>query len=230
MADYGTYCPVSLATEVLADRWTPLVVRELLLGNTRFNDLARALPGISRTLLTQRLRHLERRGVVELWPSPAGRGYEYQLTPAGQDLMPVIESMANWAIEWLYDELHPEEVECTQLMWWMCRRLDLDRLPSERVVIAFEHTAPRRQTIWLVLDHGQASVCITPPAAESDVVVSMTTPVLSRVFSGSAAWGDAVRAGDIAMSGPRTLVRALPRWFSWSPFRDATRARAARVP
>jgi DNA-binding HxlR family transcriptional regulator len=83
MPDYGRYCPVAMSSEVLADRWTPLIVRELLLGNTRFNDIARGLPGVSRTLLAQRLRHLERRGVLETWPSPTGRGSEYHLTPAG---------------------------------------------------------------------------------------------------------------------------------------------------
>lgn len=228
MADYGNYCPVSLSTEVLADRWTPLVVRELLLGNTRFNDIARGLPGISRTLLTQRLRHLERRGAVELWPSPTGRGNEYHLTPAGRDLMSVIEAMANWAIEWLYDELTPEDVEPTQLMWWMHRRIDTEALPPGRVVVQFDHTAPTRQSIWMVLDHGDPSVCITHPGMDSDVVVSMTTPTLSRVFNGQDTWADAVRTGAITVTGPRTIVRALPRWFLWSPFREATRTRALR--
>ena len=111
MTEYGAFCPVSLATEVLAERWTPMVIRELVLGNTRFNDIARGLPGISRSLLTQRLRHLERKGVVETWPSPTGRGNEYHLTPAGKDLYPVIEAMANWVIEWLYDDLDSDDVD-----------------------------------------------------------------------------------------------------------------------
>jgi DNA-binding HxlR family transcriptional regulator len=229
MPDYGAYCPVSLSTEVLADRWTPLVVRELLLGNTRFNDIARGLPGISRTLLTQRLRHLERRGVVELWPSPTGRGSEYHLTPAGKDLFPVVEAMASWAIEWLYDELRPEDVAPTQLMWWMHRRIDVDALPPGRVVVEFEHTGPTRQTIWLVLDRGQPSVCVTHPGMDVDVVVSMATPTLSRVFNGFDSWPDAVRSGAIEVAGPPTLVKALPRWFAWSPFREATLARTARA-
>src|SRR5690606_3089197 len=121
MADYGRYCPISLGSEVVADRWTPLILRELFLGNTRFNDIARGLPGISRSLLVQRLRHLERMGVVELWPSRAGRGNEYHLTPAGQGLEPVIDALGHWAVEWMFEELDPTDVDAVNLLWWMHR-------------------------------------------------------------------------------------------------------------
>ncbi|MEQ1786377.1 MAG: winged helix-turn-helix transcriptional regulator [Acidimicrobiales bacterium] len=228
MPEYGHFCPVSLATEVLADRWTPLIVRELILGNTRFNDIARGLPGISRTLLTQRLRHLERKGVVATWPSPTGRGHEYHLTPAGKDLEPVITAMANWVIEWLYDDLDSHDVEPPTLMWWMHRLVDTDNLPPGRVIVQFDHTAPVRQTLWLVLDRGEASVCFTHPGADADLIVTTTTPTLGDVFSGRTRWASAVAAGSISVDGPPKLVRALPRWFTWSPFADATRARAKR--
>src|SRR3954467_9438878 len=101
MSDYTRYCPISMGSDVIADRWTPLIVRELVLGNTRFNDIARGLPGISRSLLTARLRHLEKRGVVERWSS------EYHLTPAGRDLEKIIDAFGRWAVEWLFDELYP---------------------------------------------------------------------------------------------------------------------------
>ena len=156
MPDYGRFCPVALGSEVLADRWTPLILRELILGNTRFNDIARGLPGISRSLLVQRLRHLERKGVVELWPSPTGRGNEYHLTPAGKDLEAVVDALGRWAVEWLFDELDPHEVDAVTLTWWMHRRVDEERLPPGRVVIEFDHTAPKRLAIWIVLDRGEA--------------------------------------------------------------------------
>src|SRR4029453_11795614 len=98
MPDYGNYCPIAIATDVIADRWTPLILRELILGNTRFNDIARGLPGISRSLLVQRLRHLERKGVLAVVASPTGKGHEYRLTPAGQDLEDVILTLGRWAI------------------------------------------------------------------------------------------------------------------------------------
>jgi len=172
MPDYGNYCPIALATDVVADRWTPLILRELILGNTRFNDIARCLPGISRSLLAQRLRHLERKGVVELWPSPTGRGNEYHLTPAGRDLEALVLELGRWAVDWLYEDLRPHEVDPTVLMWWMHRRTDAAALPTQRVVIEFRFTAPERVTIWMVLEHGTASVCLQHPGFEPDVFVT----------------------------------------------------------
>ena len=230
MPDYGRYCPIALSSEVLADRWTPLIVRELILGNTRFNDIARGMPGISRTLLTQRLRHLERRGVLETWPSPTGRGNEYHLTPAGKDLYPVMEAMGRWAVEWLFEDLDPHDVEATTLMWWMHRRMDEERLPSSRVVVQFDHTAPVRQSIWLVLDRGEASVCMQHPGMDPDVVVTTDTPTLARVFGGTERWSDAVTSGAIQVAGPPSLVRALPKWFAWSPFAEMARTRMDHAP
>jgi DNA-binding HxlR family transcriptional regulator len=226
--DYGRYCPVSLATDVLADRWTPLIIRELVLGNTRFNDIARGLPGISRSLLVQRLRHLERKGVVQLWPSPTGKGNEYHLTPAGKDLEGVIDALGRWAVEWLFDDLHPQEVDPVTLTWWMHRRIDGQRLPPGRVVIEFDYTAPDRQAIWMVLERGEASVCIQHPGFEPDVIVTTTTPALAEVFQGYDSWSHAVADDRIRCDGPPALVRSFPRWFLWSPFADATRTRAAR--
>jgi DNA-binding HxlR family transcriptional regulator len=226
MPDYGRFCPVALGSEVLADRWTPLILRELFLGNVRFNDIARGLPGISRSLLVQRLRHLERKGVVQTWPSPTGRGSEYHLTPAGKDLEPVVEALGKWAVHWLFDDLRPHEVEPVNLMWWMHRRIDLEQLPATRVVLEFAHTEPERTTLWMVLDRGEASVCVQHPGFDPDVVVTTTTPALAEVFQGYETWARATASGAIAVVGPPSLVRALPRWFLWSPFADATRARA----
>src|SRR5687768_7415343 len=151
MPDYGRFCPIALGSEVLADRWTPMILRELILGNTRFNDIARGLPGISRSLLVQRLKHLERKGVVEAWPLPTGRGNEYRLTPAGKDLEPVVLALGRWAVQWLFQELDPHGIDAVTLMWWMHRLVEPEQLPPTRVVVQFDHTAPERQTIWVVL-------------------------------------------------------------------------------
>ncbi|NYJ00809.1 DNA-binding HxlR family transcriptional regulator [Nocardioides thalensis] len=228
MPDYGDFCPVQMAAEVVADRWTPLIIRELVLGNTRFNDIARAMPGISRSLLVQRLRHLERKGVLETWPSPTGRGSEYHLTPAGRDLERVIDSLGRWAIEWLFDELRPHDVPPTTLMWWMHRRVDRDRFPPHRTVVEFRHTAPSPETIWLVIDRGEVSVCMQHPGFEVDVFVGATTPDLADVFQGYCTWREAVDAGRIQVQGPPRLVNALPTWFLWSPWAEVTRERADR--
>lgn len=229
MADYGSYCPVAMASEVVADRWTPLIIRELVLGNTRFNDIARGLPGISRSLLVQRLRHLEKTGVVETWPAPTGRGSEYHLTPAGRDLERVIDSLGRWAVEWLFEDFRPHDVLPTTLMWWMHRRIDPARFPPHRTVIEFRHTAPDPQTIWLVLDRGQASVCLQQPGFETDVVAAATTAAFAEVFQGYQRWSEAVDAGRIDVAGPPLLAAALPTWFLWSPWAEVTRERADRA-
>lgn len=225
MPDYGRFCPVSLSCEVLGDRWTPLIVRELLFGNTRFNDIARGLPGISRSLLVQRLRHLERNGVVELWPSPTGRGHEYHLTPAGRDLKSVVEALGRWAVQWRFDEIRPDQIDAATLMWWMHRHIAEDELPPQRVVVEFRHTAPARTVLWVVLDRGEASVCVQPPGFDTDVLVTATTQALAEVFSGFDTWTGALASGSVRLDGPTPLVRAFPRWFPAHSFAEQTRER-----
>ncbi len=225
MSDYGRFCPVSMGSDVIADRWTPLIVRELVLGNTRFNDIARGLPGISRSLLVRRLQHLERMGVLERWPSPAGKGSEYRLTEAGRDLEQVILTLGRWSVRWLYHELRPTDVEATTLMWWMHRRIVGENLPDGRVVVQFDHTAPTRITHWLVFERGDVSVCLHPPGFETDVLVTTTTPALAEVFNGLDTWERAARNGSLRVDGPPRLTRRLPSWFAWSPFADDVRAR-----
>lgn len=229
MPDYGSFCPVSLATDVIADRWTPLIVRELVLGNTRFNDIARCLPGISRSLLVQRLRHLERKGVVELQPSRTGKGNEYHLTPAGKDLQTVIDVMGRWSIEWLFGELDVTDVDPPTLMWWMHRRMDPSAFPPGRVVVEFDHTAPERMSIWLVLDRGEVSVCQHHPGFDTDVLARATTPTFAEVFQGYRRLTETLRSGDLELIGSPKLAKAFPSWFLWSPWADATHERATRT-
>jgi DNA-binding HxlR family transcriptional regulator len=229
MSDYNRYCPISMGSDVIADRWTPLIVRELVLGNTRFNDIARGLPGISRSLLVRRLNHLERAGVIERWPSPSGKGSEYVLTPAGKDLEEVLLTLGRWSVQWLYQELRPRGVDARTLMWWMHRRVDAEQLPPGRVVVQFVHTAPVRITIWMVVDRGEVSVCMTHPGYDSDLVVTAPTPALSGVFNGVDSWDQLVANGTIVLDGPRRLARALPRWFQWSPFAPEMGAAETRV-
>jgi len=229
MPDYGSFCPISLGNAVIGDRWTPLILRELVIGSTRFNDIARGLPGISRSLLVQRLKHLERNGVVERWPLPNGRGSEYHLTPAGKDLEPVLMALGRWAIEWRFDELKPHEVDAITLMWWMHRRVDQANLPDERVVLQFDHTAPERTTLWLVLDRGEASVCLQHPGFDTDILVTAATTALAEVFQGFVRWSDAVATGAVVVDGPPHLVRALTRWFLWSPLATDTQSKVERL-
>ena len=229
MSDYNRYCPISMGSDVIADRWTPLIVRELVLGNTRFNDIARGLPGISRSLLVRRLAHLERAGVIERWPAPSGKGHEYVLTPAGKDLEQVLLTLGRWSVEWLYHELRPRDIDATTLMWWMHRFAVPERLPPGRVVVEFVHTAPQRTRIWMVIDRGAVSVCMQHPGYDSDLVVTCPTPVLSGIFSGVDTWAHEIAAGTITIEGPPRLAKALPTWFEMGLFGPEMRAVQART-
>lgn len=224
MREYGQYCPVALGSEVLADRWTPLILREMVLGSTRFNDIERGLPGISRSLLQQRLGHLERKGVLKREPAAGGRGHEYHLTDAGRDLEPVLMALGEWAVHWMYTEPEPADVDPVTLTWWMHRRLEVDQLPDRRVTIEFDYRGPQALRIWLVLDRGNPSVCVKHPGFDVDVLVSTDVVSFMRVFSGIVTLNEAIAAGDVRLDGPTTLTRSFGRWFAWSPFAPAVRS------
>jgi len=221
--DYGQYCPVALASEVIAERWTPLIVRELVLGGRRFNEIDRGLPGISRSLLKQRLDHLERKGVVERVGFTHGRGHEYRLTPAGRDLERVIMVIGEWAVRWMFSEPEPRNVDPVTLTWWMSRRLVADQVPDDRTVVQFDYAGEDPTRIWIVLERREASVCTDPPGFDSDVVVTTEPVALMKVFSGITSYAHALESGTISVSGPPRLTRELPRWFAWSPFAPAVR-------
>jgi len=225
--DYGQYCPVALASEVIAERWTPLIVRELVLGGRRFNEIDRGLPGISRSLLKQRLDHLERKGVVERVELTHGRGHEYRLTPAGRDLEAVIMAIGEWAVRWMFSEPEPRTVDPVTLTWWMSRRLVVDQIPDDRTVVQFDYAGDDPKRIWIVLERGDSSVCIEPPGFDTDVVVTTEPVALMEVFSGITTYAHALKSGAIVLAGPPRLTRALPSWFAWSPFAPAVRERLA---
>lgn len=227
MTDYAQYCPVALASSVIAERWTPLIVRELVLGGRRFNEIDRGLPGISRSLLKQRLDHLERKGVVARVDLTHGRGHEYQLTPAGRDLEGVIMALGEWSVRWMFSEPEPREVDPVTLTWWMSRRTVPDAMPDARTVLQFDYTGEDSARIWMVMERGETSVCTDHPGYDVDVVVTTEPVELMRVFSGIVSYREALRGGTITVAGPRRLTTALPRWFAWSPFAPAVRERLA---
>ncbi|MFC7489392.1 MULTISPECIES: winged helix-turn-helix transcriptional regulator [unclassified Knoellia] len=223
MKEYSQYCPVALASSVFAERWTPLIIRELVLGARRFNEIDRGLPGISRSLLKQRLEHLERKGVVQRVAVPAG--HEYQLTPAGRDLEGVITAAGEWAVRWMFSEPEPREVDPVTLTWWMSRRLVTTELPDHRTIVEFDYTGEDPTRIWMVIERRETSVCTDPPGFDNDVVVTTEPVALMRVFSGIVTYPHALADGSLALTGPSHLTRAVPRWFAWSPFAPAVRQR-----
>lgn len=214
MTTYGQFCPVAMASEVLTERWTPLVVRELLCGSTRFNDLRRGVPLMSPALLSKRLKTLERVGVVER------RGADYVLTPAGQELRGVIESMGVWGQRWARGDVIAKKYDASLLMWDIHRNVDVAVLPRERVVVHFhlQGSSDRKSHFWLVLDAPSVDLCLTDPGHDVDVEVAGHVRTLVDYWMGRTDLLAAVRAGELAVAGPRPLVRALPTWFTRSDF------------
>jgi DNA-binding HxlR family transcriptional regulator len=224
MREHAQYCPVSLGSEVLADRWTMLILREMYLGSTRFNEIERGLPGISRSLLSQRLRRLERAGILVRLPSGSGRVSEYRLTAAGADLEPILTSIGEWAVRWMFTEPTAADVDPRALTWWMHRRVARENAPDRRVVIEFRYHGDKPLNIWLILDRGDSSVCIKHPGFDSDIVVQTDAVAMTRVFAGIDTLPEAIRKDDVRLLGPPSLTRRFGDWFEWSPFLPAIRA------
>ena len=218
MTSYGQFCPVAKAAEIFAERWTPLILRELLLGSHRFGELEQGLPKISRSLLSQRLRSLEAVGLIERRPGRSGRGPEYHLTQAGEDLFDVIIRLGEWSQRWFSPLIDLKDLDPQLLMWDMHRRLHTDRLPDRRVVVQFDFRGDCTGSYWLVLEPGAPSVCWDPPGFEVDLRVETDTMALHRVWLGHQSLENALTRGDIALDGPRELTRAFPGWLALSTF------------
>jgi DNA-binding HxlR family transcriptional regulator len=228
MFKYHQYCPVARACEILADRWTPLIVRELLFGSRHFNELQRGLPRISRSLLVARLRHLEQNGVIERHTGARPNVTEYILTEEGSDLADVIKDLGTWAIKWLFADPNRDELDPALFLWKMHQRVDHSELPRERTVVQFDLTGRKGRRAWLVLVPRDVSSSLQPPGFASDLIVRADVSVLYRVWAGFLDYDAAARRGEIVLKGPPALVQAFPRWFMWSPLADVARAYRGR--
>ena len=218
MRPYAQYCPIVRAVEILGDRWTLLIVRELLTGSTRFNEVARGLPGLSRALLARRLRQLETAGII------VRTATAYELTHAGEDLRPLVFGLADWGAKHAFGDPQPEELDPELLMWWLHGRVDTSEIPKRTVVQI--QVPDRRRTFWLVLEPDDASVCYTDPGFDVDAVLASDIATLYRVWEGEVDLLDAAKAGSLSLTGARWIVRGLPKWLQLSPI--AANVRAAR--
>jgi len=229
MKGYGQFCPVAMAAEIFAERWTPLILRELFAGEHRFNDIRRGIPLISRTLLAARLRELEDAGVLESRPLPSGRGRDYRLTAAGEELSEVVNGLGAWGQRWVRGQFDPQNMDVGVLMWNVRRRIDVSRLPDQRIVVRIDFRAgptPYRgmRTWWLILQRPEIDVCPKDPGFDVDVFISAEAAALARIWMGQVEFGQAVRAGSVRLEGPRPLVQALPGWLLLSHFAHVERS------
>lgn len=218
---YGQFCPVSRAAEVLAERWTPLVVRELLSGSSRFNDLQRGVPRMSPALLSRRLRELEHAGIIERRRTGRGSGSEYHLTVAGEELRPVIEAMGVWAQRWMRDDLVADQNLDPDLLMWDIRRCVATRHPlADRLVVQFRFAGmpSSRRHYWLVFAGDEPDLCMRDPGFDIDLLVSCTVRTLTEIWLGHVAIPVALGDGRLALDGPPRLADHFAAWFGGSVF------------
>jgi DNA-binding HxlR family transcriptional regulator len=214
---YGQYCPIARGAEIFAERWTPLIVRNMHLGCGSFSEILEGAPGLSRTLLSGRLKQLERLGVVKATPKPGGRGHQYELTSAGHHLFNVCVSLGEWGARWL--EIAPENLDPFVALWSMCNALRRDRLPDRRVVIRFDFSGrPHRERYWLIIEFRDTEICKTHPGFDEDLYITADAEAFVKWHAGQLTWAQATRDGRIQLDGSPPFVRAFPTWNARSMF------------
>lgn len=225
---YGQFCPVAMASEILCTRWTVVLLRELIAGSTRFNDLRRGLPRMSPALLSQRLKELERDGIVSRAPSPNDPAVlEYRLTPAGRELQPLVEAFGFWGQRWVKSELSLQNLDVQLLMWDMRRNLDPRPLPDRRMVVQFQYPElPLTRRSWWLLIEPDAGVdlCSVSPGFDVDLYVSTDLRTMTAIWMGVDTVRAALAADRLILTGDKALSTSMQTWLGLSPF---ARERAA---
>lgn len=229
MSGYGQFCPVAKASEILGERWTILVLRELLLGTTRFNDFQRALSRMSPTLLSKRLKGLEERGLIVRKRSPGQERHEYQLTARGRELAPVIEHLAVWGMRWARGQLTDDELDVEFLMRDLQRRLQTDHLPNGETVLCFTFDELREhKTWWLVASDGEVDLCTENPGKDVDLYVKTSVRTLVEVWNGDVDAKKVLREKRIRTQGNGHLIRTMPDWLGISLYAHVRPAEDAK--
>ncbi|MFF0338441.1 winged helix-turn-helix transcriptional regulator [Kribbella sp. NPDC004875] len=216
MREYGQFCPIARSSELLAERWTPIIVRNLLNGCRTFKEIRQGAPGISTALLTQRLDGLERRGVLRR--TVDGRAVTYQLTEMGQALRPVLDAMGQWGARWL--EIEPGHLEPAYVLWATMKLVDVDRIPDGTTVVKFELLDRPADTHWLILRRPQPELCVRPSGYVEDLICRTDAATLVDLHLKRLGYAAALRANRVELIGPPPLTRKFRFWFRSSPFAD----------
>lgn len=217
---YGQFCPVAMAAEIVCSRWTALVVREMLCGSTRFNDLRRGVPLMSPTLLSKRLKELEAAGIVEAVPSGTPGVNDYRLTDAGEELRPVIMSLGIWGQRWVESSVSLKNLDPSLLMWDMRRHLDPTPLPPRRCTVSFRfpEVIQAKQVYWLVIDAGHVDLCSADPGFNVDLFVNSSLHAMTAIWMGHSTVRRELDAGRVELIGDKTIAQSMQTWLGLSPF------------
>ena len=229
---YGQFCPVAMAAEIVCSRWTPLLIRELMSGSTRFNDLRRGVPRMSPTLLSKRLKELEESGIVSV--DKSGSVSEYRLTSAGEELRPIVMALGSWGQRWVETELTLRTLDPTLLMWDMRRGLRISPPPDLRCTIRFHfpELKSNQQSYWLVVEPvGSVDLCYVEPGYPIDLYIEGSLRSMTAIWMGLSSLKAEGEAGRLEIDGDRKLVQAFSAWLALSPFaREPKRPDAAIRP
>ena len=216
MKSYGQYCPIARTSEFFAERWTPIIVRNLAAGCRTFTQLRQGAPGIPKALLAERLALLERYGVVARDPQPKGRGFVYELTRSGRELKRVCDAMGEWGARWL--EIEPRHLDPAYVLWATCRLVDLDNVPDAGVVVRFDLQDEPKRRFWMLLQRPRAELCTAYPGRTEDLIVTTDSETLVQWNLRRITFQQAVREARCRLEGSPGLVKAFPTWIRPSPF------------
>ena len=225
---YGQFCPVAMAAEVVCSRWTALVLRELLCGSARFNDLRRGVPLMSPSLLSKRLKELEEVGVVISVPTGTPGIVEYKLTEAGEELRPVVMSLGSWGQRWIESSLSLKNLDPSLLMWDMRRNLNPTPLPPRKCTISFLYPELQaRKAWWLVIDAGLVDLCQVDPGFDIDLYVRSSLRSMTAVWMGLTSVDKEIEARQIELIGDQDIAKSMQMWLGLSPFAQEKNRRVA---
>lgn len=216
MKAYGQFCPLAQASQLLCERWTLIIVRELIAGSTRFGELQKGAPQISPTLLSTRLKQLAKAGVIEI---TGNRGdFSYKLTTAGKELRPIVELIGAWGHRWAQSDLNNEDLDAGLLMWDMRRSVNPSIFPDHRIVVQFEYPdAPKgARDWWLVSENGEIDLCLNDHGYDVDVLIKCSLKTMTGIWICKKEFSEAVKKGDVQVMGDTKYVSKLQSWLSSS--------------
>jgi len=226
---YGQFCPVAKATELVGERWTFLIIRELLMGGRRFSELQRGLGGISPALLTARLKMFEAEGLVVRRKIPGQRGFEYFPTKVCEALLPVIVALGEWGLLWARHTLSADDFDPELLMFYLERSVDPAALPGRETVIQFRFLDLKDQCKWWLIVNGEKTqLCLVDPGRDVDVWISTTVHTMHDVWMGDRSYGSAIDEGELVIEGDPAITRRMSTWMRPSVFHDSRRAPVPR--
>ncbi len=218
MRDYGQFCPIARSSELLAERWTPVIVRNLLNGCSTFSEIRQGAPGIPPALLTQRLQLLERYGVLVRNSKESGRGATYDLTEMGHALGPVCDALGQWGARWL--ELEPRHLDPAFILWATVKLVDVEALPTGTTTVRVRLSDQPDQNYWMMLRRPQPELCTRSVGLVEDLLCDTDSSTLVDLHLRRLTYAQAVRAGRLRIEGAPALQRRFAHWFRASPFAE----------